>query len=100
MRYVGRAYVGLGSECVARPSWDRHPKTFTTPAVARASASSQLHLSERTSVVAAGKSLTCTKAQVGQSHSINSSARPDNGSGTVSPSALAVLRLMISVYLS
>ncbi len=33
-------------------------------------------------------------------HSITSSARPDSGSGTVSPSALAVLRLMMSVYLS
>jgi len=33
-------------------------------------------------------------------HSITSSARPSNGSGTVSPSALAVLRLMTSVYLS
>src|SRR5262249_5114071 len=29
-------------------------------------------------------------------HSISSSARPDSGSGTVMPSALAVLRLMIS----
>src|SRR5262245_53253429 len=33
-------------------------------------------------------------------HSINSSARPDNGSGTVSPSALAVLRLRTKMYLS
>src|SRR5262249_42996200 len=33
-------------------------------------------------------------------HSITSSARPSSGSGTVSPSALAVLRLMTSVYLS
>src|SRR5215470_8627325 len=29
-------------------------------------------------------------------HSITSSARPDKGRGTVTPSALAVLRLMIS----
>ena len=34
------------------------------------------------------------------SHSITSSARPSSGSGTVSPSAVAVLRLMPSVYLS
>src|SRR5215471_15329518 len=33
-------------------------------------------------------------------HSITSSASPSSGSGTVSPSALAVLRLMTSVYLS
>src|SRR5262249_42664875 len=33
-------------------------------------------------------------------HSIASSASPSSGSGTVSPSALAVLRLMTSVYLS
>ena len=33
-------------------------------------------------------------------HSISSSARPDSVSGTVSPSALAVLRLMMSLYLS
>src|SRR5215475_7700196 len=32
-------------------------------------------------------------------HSITSSARPDRGSGTVMPSALAVLRLMISSIL-
>src|SRR5262245_23575294 len=32
-------------------------------------------------------------------HSINSSARPDSGNGTVMPSALAVLRLMNSSYL-
>src|SRR5262249_6234280 len=33
-------------------------------------------------------------------HSITSSARPANGSGTVSPRALATLRLMTRVYLS
>src|SRR5262249_46143984 len=33
-------------------------------------------------------------------HSITSSARPSKSSGMVSPSALAVLRLMMSVYLS
>src|SRR5262249_51625584 len=33
-------------------------------------------------------------------HSISSSARPANGSGTVSPRALAILRLMTRVYLS
>src|SRR5262245_16205025 len=33
-------------------------------------------------------------------HSITSSARPISGSGTVRPRALAVLRLMASVYLS
>src|SRR5215475_14072979 len=35
-----------------------------------------------------------------RSHSISSSARPVSGSGTLSPSALAVLRLMTSEYLS
>src|SRR5262249_1432936 len=34
--------------------------------------------------------------EVATSHSITSSARPISGSGTVMPSALAVLRLMIS----
>src|SRR5262249_46486513 len=33
-------------------------------------------------------------------HSISSSASPANGSGTVSPRALAILRLMTRVYLS
>src|SRR5262245_4341553 len=33
-------------------------------------------------------------------HSITSSARPSSGRGTVSPSALAVLRLITSVYFS
>src|SRR6516225_4707823 len=33
-------------------------------------------------------------------HSISSSAKPDSGSGTVRPSALAVFRFMTSVYLS
>jgi len=33
---------------------------------------------------------------IGLGYSITSSARPINGSGTVIPSALAVLRLMIS----
>src|SRR5262249_14226189 len=35
-----------------------------------------------------------------RSHSISSSARPVSGSGTVSPRALATLRLMTRVYLS
>ena len=35
-----------------------------------------------------------------RSHSITSSARPSSGSGTVRPSALAVLRLMMSLNLS
>src|SRR5262249_31772222 len=33
-------------------------------------------------------------------HSMTSSARPSSGRGTVSPSALAVLRLITSVYFS
>src|SRR5205085_12650008 len=34
--------------------------------------------------------------ELAASHSITSSARPSNGSGTVTPSALAVLRLIIN----
>src|SRR6516164_287186 len=34
--------------------------------------------------------------EIAAPHSITSSARPDNGSGTVRPSALAVLRLITS----
>src|SRR5262249_7135087 len=38
--------------------------------------------------------------ELAPSHSITSSARPSRSSGRVRPSALAVLRLMMSVYLS
>jgi hypothetical protein len=65
------------------------------------SSASPLHLNEPTSIAATFAAGQCRSGceqmqQVHRYYSITSLARPDSGSGTVMPSALAVLRLMIS----